>query len=157
MTRIAIICGGPSDERGISLNSARSVRDHLGDDEFVQIRPIYVDRLQRFHMLMESQLYSNTPSDFDFILSDGRSVLNHEELIAELNSCDLVFPCIHGAFGEDGQLQTLLEGNSIPFVGSTSAVCAVVHDKAKLNDALRANGLLALPQLSIDLCDSTLR
>ena len=40
--KIAVLCGGPSPERGISLNSARSVLDHLGGDD-IEIIPIYFD------------------------------------------------------------------------------------------------------------------
>ena len=68
--RIAVICGGPSPERGISLNSARSVLDHL-DSSQVDISAYYVDTDLVAHSIPPSQLYSNTPSDFDFRLRNA--------------------------------------------------------------------------------------
>src|SRR5579864_5612114 len=102
--RMAVVCGGPSRERGISLNSARSVLDHLNGDGF-EIVPIYVDQELQFYKLSAAQLYSNTPSDFDFKLHTAAVRLESEHLLQLLHSCDLVFPCIHGAYGEDGELQ----------------------------------------------------
>lgn len=71
--RLALLTGGPSLERGIALNSARSVLDHLGG-EGVEIVPIYFDRQKTAYRLESSQLYSNTPADFDFKL--GRTAKN---------------------------------------------------------------------------------
>ena len=67
MLKVALICGGPSHERGISLNSARSVMDHLTCEQ-IEIIPLYVDLNLDFYQLSLNQLYSNTPSDFDFKL-----------------------------------------------------------------------------------------
>src|SRR5579883_852394 len=111
------MCGGPSAERGISLNSARSLLDHLSGDG-IEIVPVYVDPELRFHRLSPAQLYSNTPSDFDFKLHSAAAPLDEAGLIALLRGADLVFPCIHGAYGEDGTLQGFLEAHGIPFVGS---------------------------------------
>ena len=56
--RVALIFGGPSAERGISLNSARSVIDHLDGFEVV---PIYYNLKKEAFRIDRSQLYSNTP------------------------------------------------------------------------------------------------
>ena len=52
--RVAVVCGGPSGERGISLNSARTVLDHLGACEDVDIVPFYVDLDPRAVVLQHS-------------------------------------------------------------------------------------------------------
>jgi hypothetical protein len=103
---IGVLTGGPSLERGISLNSARSLLDHLASPT-VQVVPIYFDQKRHAYRLSESQLYSNTPADFDFQVQRIAKALTPKQLIAELKRCDLVFPAMHGAFGEDGELQTL--------------------------------------------------
>jgi UDP-N-acetylmuramate--alanine ligase len=54
---------------------------------------------------------------------------------------DVVFPVLHGAFGEDGQLQALLEQRGIPFVGSGSAACAVIMEKIASKECFRAAGV----------------
>lgn len=136
---IALICGGPSPERGISLNSARSVMDHL-TGEGVNIAPFYVDRYLNFYRVSPAQLYSNTPSDFDFKLAHLAQKLTREELFAELKKTDMVFPAIHGAFGEDGQLQAMLEAQGIPFAGCGSDACGKMFFKNRASDILKANG-----------------
>jgi D-alanine--D-alanine ligase len=151
--RIAVICGGPSAERGISLNSARSVMDHLTPLGH-EILPIYCDTQKRFYRLLPSQLYSNTPSDFDFKLKHTAQPLTAEEFIAECRKADLVFPAIHGALGEDGELQELFEANNIPFVGSPSSACRLMFDKAKANQHMARHGFATLPNARIAASDS---
>ena len=65
--KVSLICGGPSLERGISLNSARSLLDHL-QSETIEVVPFYLDYKKNAYAISKAQLYSNTPSDFDFKL-----------------------------------------------------------------------------------------
>ena len=115
--RIALICGGPSLERGISLNSARSVLDHLEGDG-IEIVPLYFDHKKRAYHISRAQLYSNTPSDFDFKLRETAKFLSPTALKNLLKSVDMAFPVIHGQFGEDGGIQRLLERFNVPYTGS---------------------------------------
>jgi D-alanine-D-alanine ligase-like ATP-grasp enzyme len=129
--RIGIIFGGPSKERGISLNSARTLMDHLIPLGW-EIVLLYCDTKCKIHLLSDiSHLYSNTPSDFDFKLNNISKLLSTTEFLEACHSIDIVFPIIHGKFGEDGTLQELLEINNIPFVGSSSASCKEMFDKVK--------------------------
>ena len=73
--KVGLVCGGPSPERGISLNSARSVLDHLSSPE-VEIVAIYLDHQKNAYKISNSQLYSNTPSDFDFKLHQTATAFN---------------------------------------------------------------------------------
>ncbi len=66
--RLIVLCGGPSAERGISMNSARSLLDHLTPMGF-SITPVYCDQQLRLYRLTPQQLYSHTPADFDFKLA----------------------------------------------------------------------------------------
>src|SRR3989338_10623550 len=120
--RVAILCGGPSLERGISLNSARSILDHLGS-QGVEIVPIYFNEQKRPYKISTAQLYSNTPSDFDFKLSQTARALSESALVRILKNVTIIFPCIHGSFGEDGEIQSFLEKHNIPFIGSGSKSC----------------------------------
>jgi D-alanine--D-alanine ligase len=146
--QIAILCGGPSLERGISLNSARSLLDHLAGPG-IEIVPFYVDTSLNFYELSCSQLYSNTPSDFDFKLRETNTRLDELKLRERLKACDLVFPAIHGAFGEDGQLQELLEDYGIPFVGSPSLCCRKMFNKHRAAFLLEQAGFHTLPSLTL--------
>ena len=146
LSRLALICGGPSTENGISLNSARSVLDHLKGTS-IEIVPIFVDEQKQFYRISEGQLYSNTPSDFNFKLNQFAQVLPENILKSVLLSVDLVFPLIHGAFGEDGELQELLEKWRIPFIGATHHCSSWMFPKHQAVMALKENEYLTCPQL----------
>jgi D-alanine--D-alanine ligase len=144
---VALLLGGPSAERGVSLNSARSVADHLAaPGTGVSLKEIvYFDRRERPFSISRSLLYSNTPSDFDFKLSLRASPLSDTDLAARLVACDLAFPVIHGSFGEDGRLQALLEKAGVPYLGSEPAACAGAFDKYDMHVALAGAGLATVP------------
>ncbi|MEI7810577.1 MAG: hypothetical protein WCI41_03420 [bacterium] len=142
--KIALLTGGPSLERGISLNSARSVLDHLSSDT-IEIVPIYFDYKKRAYKISKEQLYSNSPSDFDFKLSQHATPLTEESLVKLLKSCNITFPAMHGSFGEDGQIQAFLEKNNIPFIGSGSKSCKMAFDKYEANKIISEKGFYTLP------------
>jgi D-alanine--D-alanine ligase len=141
---IAVLTGGPSLERGISLNSARSLLDHLAAPS-VQVVPIYFDQKRHAYRLSEGQLYSNTPADFDFQIQRLAKALTPKQLVSELKRCDLVFPAIHGTFGEDGEMQAWLEKHGIPFVGSDAAACKRCFDKYEASRYIASHGFPTFP------------
>jgi D-alanine--D-alanine ligase len=145
--RIALLLGGPSEERGISLNSARSVADHLEGDGVEIAHIIYFDTRKRPYCISRKMLYSNSPGDFDFKLSKMATPLSRDGLATTLRSCDLAFPVMHGKFGEDGEVQRILEEMGIPFVGSASAASQFAYDKYYAHQKLRAAGLLTVPSV----------
>lgn len=143
MIKVALLCGGPSLERGISLNSARSVLDHLGGE--IEILPIYFDHKKRAYEISRAQLYSNTPSDFDFKLMETSKPLSQRELIKRLKDVDICFPAMHGPFGEDGALQSFLERHKIPFIGSDSRACKLAFDKYEANKYIAGHDFFTYP------------
>lgn len=146
MFKLAIICGGPSPERGISLNSTRSILDHIPRD-LISIHPLYVDFKRDFYSLSTANLYSNTPADFDFKLEKIAKKLDKKELFQFLKEVDLVFPVIHGSFGEDGELQSILEAWDIPYVGSGSLSCSKMFQKHLARDFLKEHDFSIMPML----------
>ena len=149
--KVALLFGGPSDERGISLNSARSVNDHL---DGVDIVPLYFDLDKVPHFIDRKHLYSNTPSDFDFKINSIGTPLTEGELVAHLQEADICFPVIHGAFGEGGELARFLEANRIPFIGCNSASSALAFDKYEAAGRLRSQGFHTPPSLLLENPDS---
>lgn len=146
--RIGLIFGGPSEECGISLNSARTVMDHLKPFNY-KFFLYYCDPKNKFHCLSPEHLYSNTPKDFYFELEEEAETFEAGLINACKNdSIDIVFPVIHGEFGEDGVLQELLEKNKIPFVGSSSRSCRRMFDKVRANKVMEKNGFTTLPNCS---------
>ncbi len=145
--KVALLFGGPSEERGISLNSARSVNDHL---EGVDIIPLYFDLDKVPHFIDRKHLYSNTPSDFDFKINSIGTPLTEAELVARLQEADICFPVIHGAFGEGGELARFLEANRIPFIGCGSASSSRAFDKHEAAGRLRSQGFYTPPGLLLE-------
>mmetsp|Transcript_9928 Transcript_9928/g.36304 ORF Transcript_9928/g.36304 Transcript_9928/m.36304 type:complete len:1061 (+) Transcript_9928:97-3279(+) len=151
--RVALICGGPSAERGISLNSARSVLDHLGSSVSdvckigVRIDTYYLSPDLRAYSISKAQMYSNTPSDFDFKLdSTAMGFGSLEEFTQHIAAtADIAFPALHGRYGEDGGIQALLEGAGVPFVGTGATECMEAFDKFRSNAKLRRMGFATLP------------
>ncbi|HTJ39105.1 MAG TPA: hypothetical protein VL738_38250 [Dactylosporangium sp.] len=150
MVDVALLLGGPSEERGISLNSARSVADHLEGGVVDLKEIIFFDRQVRPYAIPRGLLYCNTPSDFDFKLAHEGRPLTEAELLDRLRGVDLVFPVMHGAFGEDGQVQALLERAGVPYVGTGAEACATAFDKYRAKEALDAHGIGAVPSLLVD-------
>jgi len=154
--RISLIFGGPSAERGISLNSARTAMDHLTPLGW-EIIPFYCDFNCNFYCISPEQLYSNTPSDFDFKLAKIAKSLSQMELIEALGETDIVLSVIHGEYGEGGELQELLEKYKIPFVGSSSKSCRRMFDKvtaSKEMENIIDRNFEILPNCCIEESDS---
>ncbi len=148
--KVAILCGGPSLERGISLNSARSIMDHLSCDS-VDVFPVYFNEKKEAFKISKSQLYCNTPSDFDFKLDKEKNFLTKKNLIKFLKEKDICFLAIHGLFGEDGKIQAFLEKNNIPFVGSGSKSCKKAFDKFHANKIIAKNGFFTFPSVVLKI------
>lgn len=142
--KLALLFGGPSLERGISLNSARSVCDHLHSDQ-IEVLPIYFDQQKKPYQISRAQLYSNTPSDFDFKLHTAAKPLSKSAFERQLKSVDLTFIAMHGPFGDDGEIQRTLSRLKIPFVGSSEAACKNAFGKYRANQILSKNGFFTLP------------
>jgi len=141
--KIAIVCGGPSAERGISLNSARSLYDNF-DKDIYDIELIYFNpKLEPFR-ISPTQIYSNTPLDFDYKLKHDGNVLSKDELKTLLQKVDIVFPAIHGFFGEDGQLQRMLEEFNVKYSGSGPEACYNTSNKHKCQEILKKNGFFTI-------------
>ena len=147
---IALLCGGPSPERGISLNSARSVLDHLQNDN-IEITPVYFDHKKNPYHISTGQLYSNTPSDFDFKLAQTSKKLSQTALKTLLKSVDLAFPVMHGQFGEDGAIQRLLDRYKVPYLGSPVDACKRCFDKYDANEFIRSKGFYAPPSVVLKI------
>lgn len=150
---VAVLCGGPSLERGISMNSARSILDHLGS-QGVDIVPIYFNEQRKAFRISPAQLYSNTPSDFDFKLSKTGKELSESMLVKILKSVTIVFPAMHGSFGEDGEIQSFLEKHNIPFIGSGSQSCKKAFDKHRANEYIRSLGFYAPNSIVLKITDT---
>ncbi|KAM7264723.1 hypothetical protein ACFE04_002406 [Oxalis oulophora] len=148
--KVGVVCGGPSAERGISLNSARSVIDHIQGDD-LQVSCYYIDVDFNAFAISSAQVYSNTPADFDFKLESLAQKFSSLSEFAEhlAATVDIVFPVIHGRFGEDGGIQELLEKYNVPFVGTGSSECRHAFDKYQASLELSQKGFITVPSFLV--------
>ncbi|MDA3643431.1 D-alanine--D-alanine ligase [Saccharopolyspora indica] len=152
-TRVAVVFGGRSTEHGISCVSAGSVLAHLDPDRF-EIVPVGITRegawvlgtddpeqlaiRDRQEPAVEAGTAIALPGDptkRDLVL------LEPERGGEVLAAVDVVFPVLHGAFGEDGTIQGLLEMADVPYVGPGVLSSAVSMDKEYTKKLLAAEGL----------------
>ena len=75
----------------------------------------------------------------------GHDVVEYDirelKLTPEMRQCDVVYPVLHGGFGEDGRLQELLEGAGIKFVGGGSEALRIVMDKLESKRVMKEHGI----------------
>jgi D-alanine-D-alanine ligase len=108
MIRVALIYGGPSHEHDVSIISARSVLKNI--PEGFDVTPVYLNK---------QHLWVFNPPEGDIV----------EDPFERLRQFDIVFPLIHGNFGEDGKLQGYLEAVGVPYVGPGVLTSALSMDK----------------------------
>jgi D-alanine-D-alanine ligase len=148
---VGILFGGRSTEHEVSLQSAKSVLAAM-DKEKYDITLIGIDKTGHWYLNSSSQflLNSNDPerialhkTEKDVVIVPGES---GQELLCisdpKLSSrIDVVFPVLHGAYGEDGTVQGLLKLADIPFVGAGVLGSAVGMDKDVAKRLLRDAGI----------------
>jgi D-alanine-D-alanine ligase len=152
--RVGVVFGGRSGEHEVSLRSARSVMDAL-DPARYEVVPIGITR-EGAWMLTGDPMAALTAGDASAagstaILADpSRRGLRAIEVgrggplevgAGEESAIDVVFPVLHGPFGEDGTIQGLLEMANVPYVGAGVLGSALGMDKAVQKTLLRAAGL----------------
>lgn len=157
--RVGIIFGGRSGEHEISLRSARSIVDAIDRDRY-DVTLIGIDRAGRWHMLDEPGFHQLTNAALPALDGSGTEVLlparpgRHDLIVpgepaASLGKLDVLFPVVHGTFGEDGTIQGLLELADIPYVGSGVLGSAVGMDKDIQKRLLQAAGIPVVPFLTV--------
>jgi D-alanine-D-alanine ligase len=138
--RIAVILGGRSSENAISRASAKSVIDALeasGND----VLTVSIDREGRW------QLGSGQKQ-----LEAGER-LPGKEIARAMTDVDVVFPVLHGPFGEDGTVQGLLELANVPYVGAGVLASALCMDKDVFKSVMRDNGIPVTENITLRLGD----
>lgn len=113
--RIAVLMGGRSSEHAVSLASARAVVNGLSEAGY-EVVPVEISREGTWDV----------------------AAARPDELFRDV---DLVFPVLHGPFGEDGTVQGLLELANVAYVGAGVAASALAMDKDAFKAVMRDNGV----------------
>lgn len=137
--KVGVIFGGQSTEHDVSVVSGSSVIKNLNKDKY-EIYPIYISKEGKWYHyakpVNEVEIYKigEEPKELEII----------ENEFEVLKKQDIIFPVLHGLYGEDGTIQGMLELLHIPYVGCkvlASSVCMdkiyakMVFEKAHINQA----------------------
>ncbi|UCH26213.1 MAG: D-alanine--D-alanine ligase [Trueperaceae bacterium] len=130
--RVLLLCGGQSEEHEVSLASARSVLEASGEQ--LELTPLVIDRSG--HLLSrQDSLKALTSGETQ---TENLSVTELPQL--DRHRFDIVFPLLHGPFGEDGSVQGLLRLMGLPHVGAGVLGSAVGMDKLVMKSVFGAHG-----------------
>jgi len=108
--KIGIICGGKSTEHEVSVISANSIIKNLNKDKY-EIYNIFIDKGN------------------DWYEKNNDEEKKIEDINNFLKNLDVVFPVLHGLYGEDGTIQGMLELLGIPYVGCKVLASSIAMDK----------------------------
>ena len=173
--RVGILFGGPSREREVSFAGGRTVYDNLDKRLFAPV-PLFVTAERRLIRLEWPYLYKGTVRDFWPPVShypEGAGAYQlSEESLGELpesdylamagevgtpvgfdelpDLIDVAFLALHGAGGEDGAVQGLLETLGIPYTGSGIVGSAVGMDKVTQKRLMAAGGFRVPPAVVVE-------
>ncbi|MFL6126494.1 D-alanine--D-alanine ligase family protein [Actinophytocola sp.] len=167
-TRVAVVFGGQSTEHAVSCVSAASVLANLDPSRF-EIVPVGITPTGSWvlgpadpaTLAIEGRTLPTITSGTALTLpanptSPNLVVLERGREGEILSAVDVVFPVLHGAFGEDGTIQGLLEMVGLPYVGAGVLASAVVMDKEFTKKLLRAEGLPVGPYEVLHRGEATL-
>lgn len=149
--RVGILFGGRSAEHEVSLQSAKNIIDAIDRSKY-EVVLIGIDKTGQWHLNEESRFLIPTTDSGAPGLREGDGNLalipgkQYEQLVAlpgqqRIGSLDVIFPVLHGPFGEDGTVQGLLKLANIAFVGAGVLGSAIGMDKDVMKRLLREAGI----------------
>lgn len=137
--KLLILFGGASSEHEVSCLSAASVLRHLDENKY-EIYKVGITKEGNWFLTdspvsdIEEGRWTENPGNRRASLSPDTFVrgmiLYGDNGVCEMRNVDVVFPVLHGKYGEDGTVQGLLELAGIPFVGAGTTSSAACMDKA---------------------------
>ncbi len=140
--RVAVLMGGRSSEHEISVASARSVLESLDPDRY-EVRSIEIARDGRWELTARAEQARLGKGDSEKlpVPLNGRP--------APLGDVDVVFPVLHGPFGEDGTVQGFLELAGVAYVGAGVTASALCMDKDLFKAVMRDKGIPVVESVTV--------
>lgn len=153
--RVAVIYGGRSAEHEVSVVSARCVMEAIDPGKY-QVVPIAITKSGRWLLPARgpAQLTA-APGSLPAVDDEGTAmvVAPGERGSGGLEGIDVVFPLVHGPYGEDGTLQGMLELAGVPYVGAGVLASALGMDKEMQKRLFAARGLPMVPWIHLHAAD----
>ena len=134
--KLGVVFGGMSTEHDVSIVSATSVIESLNKENY-EIYPIYIDEDGKWYK------YTKKVEEIK-ILQIAEKITQLEIIndpIAYLKELNIVFPVLHGLYGEDGTIQGLLELIKVPYVGCKVLASSISMDKVYTKIVFERAGL----------------
>ncbi|MBM3225846.1 MAG: D-alanine--D-alanine ligase [Candidatus Tectomicrobia bacterium] len=161
--RLAVLFGGRSGEHEVSIASATSVLQAI-DRRKYEVLPVYLTPEGRWLPEVEPahvlQPGAQPPTQSPVLLSSDPQQRGLLPLAAQSGAhtvgarpVDVVFPLLHGTYGEDGTVQGLLELADVPYIGAGVLGSAVGMDKGVMKVLFQAAGLPVVPYLVVRRLD----
>ena len=160
-TVVAVLFGGRSSEHSISSATAGGVLRAIDRSRF-DVLPIGITRDGAFVLEDDDpDKFALRPEHLPEVVDNGTriiwpdSVLSREVKVADatgirsLGDVDVVFPILHGRFGEDGTVQGFLELLDLPYVGAGLLMSAIGMDKHTTKQVLKAAGVPVVPWVTL--------
>ena len=156
--RVAILFGGPSSEHEISCASAAGVLSAIDRDKY-EVVPIGITKTGKWTLAADdANKWALRKGDLAVVEDEGNEVqfatdgsceLTYRDAQGErsLGKIDVVFPVLHGPYGEDGQVQRELEAIGVAYVGNGVLASERGMDKELSKDAFLAAGIPATPHV----------
>jgi len=140
--RVGVIFGGRSGEHEVSVISARSVIDAIDKTKY-EVTPIFINKKGQWLLGAQPKSVKGKGAEYVYLPPDPTSseLVPVEKSHTQPKKIDVVFPVLHGPYGEDGAIQGLLELAGIPYVGAGVAASAAGMDKALMKKIFAAVGL----------------
>ncbi|MFE3515900.1 D-alanine--D-alanine ligase family protein [Streptomyces sp. NPDC059166] len=156
--RVAVVFGGRSSEHGISVVTAGAIMSAIDRTKY-DVLPIGITRDGRWVLTSDDParmaITDRQVPDVDQLAASAQGVVtlsvdpgNRDVVVGEpgavpkvLGEVDVVFPMLHGPYGEDGTLQGLLELSGVPYVGAGVLSSAVGQDKEYMKRVFTSFGL----------------
>jgi D-alanine-D-alanine ligase len=152
--RIGVMFGGRSGEHEVSIRSARSVIEAMDTSKY-EVVPIAISKTGNWlapaisakllpkgtQQRLSARVLGQSKANVSIIGDPSRRGLARLDTTGKADPLDVVFPVLHGTFGEDGTIQGLLEMAAIPFVGCGTLASACGMDKVTMKALFRQAGL----------------
>ena len=143
--KVGIIFGGRSGEHEVSLVSATSVRNEMPKDKY-EVREIGISKDGKWYM--ESETYTGNNGLIEKFKDGSYSNLKTVSFDTALNGCDIIFPVLHGPYGEDGTIQGVFEMMNLPYVGCGVLASSLCMDKINAKRVLSECGIPVVPYVA---------
>ena len=142
-----MIFGGRSGEHEVSVASAASIFKHLDRARYEAV-PIRIEKSGRWVLGGKAPEALSAAAVIEGRATEALQPVEPSAVVSG-SSLDVVFPVLHGPYGEDGTVQGLLELANVPYVGAGVLGSAVGMDKAMMKTIFAASGLPIVPHLTV--------